>query len=44
MKSYYWLSTLIILCNFSDAMVINEIMYNPSGNEYDFEYIELFGT
>ncbi|MBR9691253.1 lamin tail domain-containing protein [Candidatus Woesearchaeota archaeon] len=23
-------------------VVINEIMYNPSGDEYDFEYIELF--
>lgn len=27
---------------YSDV-VINEIMYNPAGNDYDFEYIELYG-
>ena len=33
---------LILIDSAVAKVVINEIMYNPEGNEYDFEYIELF--
>ncbi|MBD3164804.1 hypothetical protein GF323_06415 [Candidatus Woesearchaeota archaeon] len=34
----------IFMINTSNAdIVISEIMYNPDGDEYDFEFIELFG-
>ncbi len=32
----------LISVNVAAALRINEIMYNPSGNEFDFEYIELY--
>jgi len=34
---------LILIDSAAAVVVINEIMYNPSGNEYDFEYLELYG-
>lgn len=39
------LVTFLILCaeQASAKVLINEIMYNPAGDEFDFEYIELFG-
>ena len=34
---------LILIDSVLADVVINEIMYDPEGNEYDFEYIELYG-
>jgi len=34
---------LILIDSVSSLVVVNELMYNPAGNEYDFEYIELYG-
>jgi len=35
---------LLISIKFTLAdVVINELMYDPAGNEYDFEYLELYG-
>jgi hypothetical protein len=33
---------LILIDSVLADVVINELMYNPAGNEYDFEYIELY--
>ncbi|MBR9700203.1 lamin tail domain-containing protein [Candidatus Woesearchaeota archaeon] len=34
---------LLLFVPFAEGVIINEIMYNPSGNEFDFEYLELYG-
>ncbi|MDO8480741.1 MAG: lamin tail domain-containing protein [Nanoarchaeota archaeon] len=39
-----WLLCLVLLSPCAQAVVISELMYNPAGNEFDFEYLELWGT
>jgi hypothetical protein len=34
---------LILIDSAAAIVIINELMYNPAGNEYDFEYLELYG-
>jgi len=34
---------LLLLPTVHGAVYLSEIMYNPSGNEFDFEYVELYG-
>jgi len=43
MYKFILIFLLIFVGTVSAEVVINEIMYNPAGNEYDFEYIELYG-
>ncbi len=44
MELKYVLILILILPIVSASSIrINEIMYNPEGNDYDFEYIELYG-
>jgi len=38
-----WMLMFLLLVPCVQGAVISEIMYNPAGNEFDFEYFELYG-
>jgi hypothetical protein len=43
MKIVFVASLLCIIATVSaEAAIINEIMYNPAGSDYDYEYVELY--
>jgi hypothetical protein len=42
-KLILYLLVFILIDSVLADVVINELMYNPAGDEYDFEYIELHG-
>ncbi|MBW2965512.1 lamin tail domain-containing protein [Candidatus Woesearchaeota archaeon] len=42
-KLFLYFLVLVLIDSVIADVVINELMYNPAGNEYDFEYIELYG-
>src|SRR3989344_6246486 len=45
MRFFVLVGMALLLCSTVEARVlITEIMYNPDGNEQDFEFIELFGN
>ena len=44
MKILIFVAGIVILCGICFGVEINEIMYNPVGDDYDFEYLELRGA